>query len=84
MDLNLSRAERDLLRRDLAKAEPYDEDDPILHTLDGEEGDFQRWCATTAKKLLKQDEREKALAGRPLEPESTPESERRKKILNLD
>ena len=42
MVLNLSRAERDLLRHDLSLAEPYDEDDPILHTLDGEAGDSKR------------------------------------------
>ncbi len=80
MVLNLSRAERDLLRHDLSLAEPYDEDDPILHTLDGEAGDSKRWGATMAKKLLEQDEKEKKIAGRPLEPESTPESERRRKF----
>lgn len=80
MDLNLSRAERDLLRHDLSLAEPYDKDDPVLCTWDGEEGDSKRWRATMAKKLLEQDEKEKAIAGRPLEPESTPESERRRKI----
>lgn len=74
MDLNLSRMERDLLRHDMAQAVPYDEDDPILYTLDGDEGDFHRWRATMAKKLLEQDEKEKTIAGRELEPESTPES----------
>lgn len=78
MDLNLSRAERDLLRRNMAQAVPYDEDDPILYTFDGDEGDFNRWSATMAKKLLEQDEKEKAVAGRELEPESTPESEWRR------
>lgn len=79
MDLNLSKAERDLLRHDLSQAEPYDKDDPILCIWDGEEGDEKRWQATMAKNLLEQDRREKEAAGRPLEPESTPESERRKR-----
>lgn len=78
MDLNLSKAERDLLRHDLNMAEPYDKNDPILQTWDGEEGDENRWRATIAKNLLEQDESEKAVSERPLEPESTPESERRK------
>lgn len=80
MDLNLSRAERDVLRYDLVQAKPYDEDDPILHTFDGEKKDMGRWRATMAQKLLEQDEKEKKIAGRPLEPENTPESERRRKI----
>lgn len=80
MDLNLSRAERDLLRRDLQLAEPYDKDDPILCTWDGEARDPKRWRATMAKNLLEQDAKEKAITGRPLEPESTLESERRRKI----
>lgn len=79
MDLNLSKAERDLLRHDLSLAEPYDEDDTILYTLDGDGGDPDRWQATMAKKLLEQDEREKTAVGRPLEPETTPESEKRKR-----
>ena len=37
MDLNLSKAERDLLRKDLCAAMPYEENDPIINTLDGEE-----------------------------------------------
>jgi len=78
MDLNLSKAERDSLRHDLSLAEPYDRDDPILYTLDGEEGDADRWRATMAKNLLEQDEKEKIATGRLLEPETTPESERRK------
>lgn len=69
MDLNLSRAERDLLRCDMAQAVPYDEDDPILYTFDGDAGDFNRWRATMAKKLLEQDEKEKTVAGRELEPD---------------
>lgn len=80
MELNLSRAERELLRRDLCLAEPYNEDDPVVFLWDGEEGDPMRWRATIAKKLLEQDEREKAVAGHPLEPESTPESERRRRM----
>lgn len=79
MDLDLSKKERDELRADLASAEPYDYHDPILWTLDGKhpKGHFERWKATMAKKLLEQDEREKKAAGLPLEPESTPASERR-------
>ncbi len=67
------------MRADLAAAEPYDYHDPILWTLDGKrpKGHFERWKATMAKKLLEQDEREKMAAGLPLEPESTPASERR-------
>ncbi len=83
MDLNLSRTERDLLRREMAQALPYDEDDPLLYTLDGDEGDFNRFRATMAKKLLEQDEKEKSVAGRELEPESTPESERRRQQSEL-
>ena len=77
IDLNLSKAERDLLQKDLYAAVPYEENDPILNTLDGDVEDLGRWCATMAKKLLEQDVREKAVAGRPLEPERTPESDRR-------
>lgn len=78
MDLNLSKAERDKLRRDLCAAEPYDYDDPILNTLDKGGPELDRWGATMAKKLLEQDEEEKAARGLPLEPVSTPESERRR------
>ena len=77
MDLNLSKAERDLLRKDLCAAMPYEENDPIINTLEGEEGEPQRWRATIAKRLLEQDEREKVAAGRPLEPERTMESDHR-------
>jgi len=80
----------------LAAAEPFDDDDPILHTFGqsivqefyqklatdpaklAEED--ARWAATSAKQLLEQDEREKAALGYPLEPESTPQSERRKRL----
>ena len=78
MDLNLSKAERDLLRRDMSAAEPYAEDDPILNTFDAD-SDLSR-SATTDRALLEQDREEKEAAGRPLEPESTPESERRKAV----
>ena len=36
MVLNLSDADRKWLEADLAAAEPYDEDDPVLNTLDGD------------------------------------------------
>jgi hypothetical protein len=80
MALNLSRAERSQLRSDLALADPYDEGDLVLCTLDGPKADMDRWRATTAKKLLEQDQKEKESAGLPLEPESTPQSERRRRI----
>ena len=79
MVLNLSRAERDQLRGDLALADPYDESDPVFCTLDGPKADMDRWRATTAKKILEQDQKEKESIGLPLEPESTPQSERRRK-----
>jgi len=63
----------------LAAAEPFDDDDPIW-SFDGEEPDDARWAASTARQLLEQDEREKAALGYPLEPESTPQSERRKRL----
>ena len=89
MDLGLSKKERDKLRADLAAAEPYEKagyrvfDDRVYgeHFFDGslkEPPDhILRLAATMAKKLLEQDEREKRAAGLPLEPESTPASERR-------
>ena len=79
MDLNLSKAERDLLRRDMSAAEPYAEDDPILNTFDAD-SDLSRSMAAWAKMLLERDRREKEAAGRTLEPESTLESERRKAV----
>lgn len=51
MTLNLSADDRERLKRDLAAAEPYDEDAPELRTLDGEV-DFARMRATMAKKFL--------------------------------
>lgn len=58
MALNLSADERERLERDLAAAEPYDEDAPELRTLDGEV-DFARMRATMAKKFLETAEKEK-------------------------
>lgn len=60
MALNLSEQQRIELEAELAKAEPYDENDPVLNTLDGEI-DFDRWCATMARKFLRQDDEEKQL-----------------------
>lgn len=90
MDLGLSKKERDELRADLAAAEPYADtgyhlfDDRVYgHMLRGlpipppPPNHMERWKATAAKRLLEQDEREKRAAGLPLEPESTPASERR-------
>ena len=76
MDLNLSKAERDRLWDDLKRAEPYDDDDPILYTFDGAGPDFDRWRATMARKFLAWDEQQKRAGGRASEPEATPESER--------
>ena len=42
-------------------------EDEALSTLDGEGVDFERWRATMAKKLLEQDEKEKKIAGQPLD-----------------
>lgn len=61
------------------KAESYQEDDPILNTLDAD-SDLSRSMAAWAKMLLERDRREKEAAGRTLEPESTLESERRKAV----
>lgn len=49
-------------REMLAKAEPYPDDAPEMHTFDGDEGDFDRVRATLAKKILN-------LAGVPLKEE---------------
>ena len=58
MALNLSVDDRKRLERDLAAAEPYDEDAPELRTLDGEV-DIARIRATMARKFLKMaDERQ--------------------------
>ena len=58
MVLNLSVDDRKRLERDLAAAEPYDEDAPELRTLD-DEVDIARIRATMARKFLKMaDERQ--------------------------
>ena len=87
MDLGLSRKERNELRADLAAAEPLEETgyqvyDGSIRKAFGIHRNrppdyMKRWKASMAKKLLEQDEREKRAAGLPLEPESTPASERR-------
>lgn len=61
MVLNLSDADRKELEADLAAAEPYDEDDPVLNTLDGDinELDFARFYATMAKKFLAMDKKQR-------------------------
>lgn len=51
MALNLSEGDKKRLERDLAAAEPYDEDAPELRTFDGKV-DFARMRATMAKKIL--------------------------------
>lgn len=58
MALNLSEADKKRLNRDLAAAEPYDEDAPELRTFDGKV-DFARMRATMAKKFLEEAEKEK-------------------------
>lgn len=57
MALNLSKDDREKLERDLKAAEPYDEDDPAVLTLDGDI-DIARMRATMAKKFLKLAEEE--------------------------
>ena len=58
MVLNLSVDDRKRLERDLAAAEPYDEDAPELRTLDGEV-EIARIRATMARKFLEMvDERQ--------------------------
>ncbi|MCI8848265.1 MAG: hypothetical protein HFF86_03170 [Oscillibacter sp.] len=79
MALNLSAEERKYFEECLKKAEPYQEDDPILNTFDAD-SDLSRSMAAWAKMLLERDRREKEAAGRTLEPESTLESERRKAV----
>ncbi len=51
MALNLSEGDEKRLERDLAAAEPYDEDAPELRTFDGKV-EFARMRATMAKKIL--------------------------------
>ena len=58
MALNLSDADRALLKHDMNQAEPYAYDAPELlglHT----EYDHARMVATMAKRLLEQDDKEK-------------------------
>ena len=76
MALNLSKAERAMLEADLRRAKPYTDNAPEVLGLHVEY-DHDRMVATMAKSLLERDRREKEAAGHPLEPESTPESERR-------
>lgn len=87
MHLGLSKKERDELRADLAAAEPYEDEAPGFHIFGRSileefktkrpSDHLERQKATAAQKLLEQDQREKKAAGLPLEPESTPASERR-------
>ena len=51
MASNLSPERRAFFEEILAKAEPYDEDDPIWNKFDGER-DMDRAMATLAKKAL--------------------------------
>lgn len=59
MALNLSKEQRAKLEAILAKAEPYDKNDPEVNTIHGKI-DFDRWNAAMAKRFLEQDDREKA------------------------
>jgi len=52
----LTADERAELLEDIAKAEPYALDDPIIYCLDGEQ-DSARMMATIAKKLLDEDDK---------------------------
>lgn len=51
MARSLSKKDKERLERDLAAAEPYDENAPELRTFDGNV-DFARMRATMAKKIL--------------------------------
>lgn len=51
MELNLSKDEKDKLKRDLRSAKPYEENDIAVRTLDGD-WDIDRIRATMAKKFL--------------------------------
>lgn len=66
MALHLSKEDRKWLKADLNAAEPYEADDPILGTLDGDI-DIARYRATMAKHFLEQDDKEKAELGLQLE-----------------
>ena len=52
MEPNLSPDDRAFFEELLKKAVPYDDDDPILLQLDGEEQDHDRMMATIAKGIL--------------------------------
>ncbi len=52
MERDLTPEERAYFEMLLAKAEPYDENDPILRQLDGEDQDNDRMWATIAKGFL--------------------------------
>lgn len=63
MALNLSKEQRAELEAILAKAEPYEEDDPALYEWKdawNSKPNSDRWSATMAKRFLEQDDREKA------------------------
>ena len=51
MALNITPEVRKKLEEDMAKAEPYDDDDPILDQFDGDRDD-DRMMATIAKNIL--------------------------------
>lgn len=52
MASNLSPEDRAFFESILAKAEPYDEDDPIANTLDAKNQDPDRMAALLAKMFL--------------------------------
>lgn len=52
MASNLSPEDRAFFEAILAKAEPYDEDDPIANTLDAKDRDPDRMNALLAKMIL--------------------------------
>lgn len=52
MASNLSLEDRAFFESILAKAEPYDDDDPIVDTLDAKNQDPDRMAALIAKKIL--------------------------------
>lgn len=59
------------LKSILKQADPYDFDDPILDSLDDSSRDSERMAATTAKRWLEQDRREKEAAGIPYNDDTT-------------
>lgn len=52
MASNLSPEDRSFFEAILAKAEPYDDDDPIVDVLDAKDRDSDRMAALIAKKIL--------------------------------